>query len=146
MLAAPCDESAVLAQQLCVRCPPRALRRSDCVHSAMRATGRRSWPASSIFDPLRAPGPPGAVRRAPVFSLVRAVLATERCADLAELHLWIAERDIPATLEVEVVAENRGLLADIQYDEPAVRGFDERIDALLARNARVKIARRLEPA
>jgi hypothetical protein len=52
-------------------------------------------------------------RPLPVLSSSGAVLLAERAADLAELHLWIAERDIPATLEVEVVAQDGGLLADI---------------------------------
>src|SRR4029453_5465420 len=76
------------------------------------------------------------------------VLQTERVTDLAELHRWIAKRDIPTTPEVEILARRRdqvlGLLGDIQEDDASVRKLDERIDALLPRNARVEIARGLE--
>src|SRR3954453_5454050 len=71
-------------------------------------------------------------------------LLAERPADLDELDVGIAERDVPPPLEVEVVAEDRRLLADVQGDDAAVGGFDEGVDALLARDAGVEVTRRLE--
>src|ERR671924_84055 len=66
-------------------------------------------------------------------------LETERATDSREGDRRIAARDIPATPEIEVLARGGdqvlGLLTDVQDDEPAVRGLDERIDALLARDA-----------
>src|SRR4051812_38765830 len=73
-----------------------------------------------------------------------AVLHTERATDFAELHLRIAERDIPAALEVEIFRENGHLLAHVQYYERSIGGLDERIDALLLRDARVEVARGVE--
>src|ERR671912_1839306 len=77
-----------------------------------------------------------------------AVLHAERATCLAECHARITEGYIPSTPEVEVLARSHSqvlrLLAHIHDDEPAVRGLDERIDALLPRHARVKVARDLE--
>ena len=67
------------------------------------------------------------------------VLQAERVTDLAELHRGIAKGDIPTTPEVEILVQNRHLLADVQDDEPAVGGLDERIDTLLLGNARVDL-------
>jgi len=46
-------------------------------------------------------------------ALASAGLLAERVADLAELGVGIAERDVPSTVEVEVVAQDRRLLGGV---------------------------------
>src|SRR5215217_7833749 len=77
-----------------------------------------------------------------------AQLQTEGTADLAELHGRVAQGDVPAPAEREVLAgshrEVLGLLTGIEHDDPAVRALDQRVDSLLPRDAGVQLTRRLE--
>src|SRR5215213_1243437 len=125
-----------------------ALRTPRCSRPASARITETCWAPTTI----RCSAPYKARRRSNKLGAPRlpagAVLHPECAAGLAERHARITERDIPSTAEVEILTRSHGcvlrLLAHIQDDEPAVRGLDERIDALLPRHARVKVARDLE--